>query len=69
MGPKGMTPAQVAYWEDIMRKTSQSDELRQYAEQNQWVLEFKGAAETRKWLDDEFAALKSAMTGLGLVRQ
>ena len=33
------------------------------------LLEFKGAADTRKWLDDEFAALKTAMTALGLVRQ
>ena len=33
------------------------------------LLEFKGAAETKKWLDDEFAALKTAMTALGLVRQ
>jgi putative tricarboxylic transport membrane protein len=69
MGPKGITPAQIAFWEDVMRRTSQSDELRLYAEQNQWLLEFKGAAETKKWLDEEFAALKSAMTELGLVRQ
>jgi len=68
MGPKGITPAQVAFWEDVMRKTAQSDELRQYAEQNQWILEFKGAAETRKWLDEEAAALKVIMTELGLVQ-
>ena len=69
MGPKGITPAQVAFWEDVMRKASQSDELRQYADQNQWLLEFKNAAETKKWLDEEFAALKTAMSELGLVRQ
>lgn len=69
MAPRGITPAQIAFWEDVMRKTAQSDEMRQYAEQNQWLLEFKGAAETKKWLDDEFAALKTTMTELGLVRQ
>lgn len=68
MGPKGITPAQIAYWEDVMRKTAQSEEIRQYAEQNQWILEFKGAAETRKWLDEEAAALKVIMTELGLVQ-
>jgi putative tricarboxylic transport membrane protein len=68
MGPKGITPAQVAYWEDVMRKTSQSDEILKYAEQNQWVLDFKGAEETRKWLDEESAALKVIMTELGLVQ-
>ena len=68
MGPKGITPAQIAFWEDVMRKTAQSDELRQYAEKNQWILEFKGAEETRKWLDDESAALRVIMTELGLVK-
>lgn len=69
MAPKGITPAQIAFWEDVMRKAAQSDEIRQYAEQNQWLLEFKGAADTKKWLDDEFVALRAAMTELGLVRQ
>src|SRR5688500_7827747 len=35
MAAKGLTPAQIAFWEDVMRKTAQSDEMRQYAEQNQ----------------------------------
>ena len=69
MAPKGITPQQVAFWEDVMRKSSQSDEIVQYAEKNQWILEFKGAAETKKWLDDESAALKSTMGALGLLRQ
>jgi putative tricarboxylic transport membrane protein len=68
MAPKGITPAQVAFWEEVMRKTAASDEIRQYAEQNQWLLEFKGAAETKKWLDEEFEGLKVIMTELGLVR-
>lgn len=66
MAPKGLTPAQVAYWEDVMRKTALSDEMRQYAEKNLYLVEFKGSAETRKWLDQEAAALKLIMTELGL---
>ena len=69
MGGKGLTPAQVAFWEDVMRKTAQSDEMRQFAEKNQWIIEFKGAAETRKFLDDELAALKVIHQELGLVKQ
>jgi putative tricarboxylic transport membrane protein len=67
IGPKGITPEQVAFWEDVSRKVSQSDELREYADKNQWVLEFRGAADTRKWLDEESATLKVAMTELGLI--
>ena len=69
MAPKGITPAQIAFWEEVMRKTAQSDEIRRFADENQWLVEFKGAAETRKWLDEESAALKLIMTELGLVRQ
>jgi putative tricarboxylic transport membrane protein len=69
MAPKGVTPQQVAFWEDVMRKSSQSDEIVQYAEKNQWILEFKGAAETKKWLDEESAALKATMGALGLLKQ
>jgi putative tricarboxylic transport membrane protein len=69
VAPKGLTPAQIAFWEDVMRRVAQSDEILQYAEKNLWLVEFKGAAETRKWLDDETAALKVIMTELGLVRQ
>lgn len=42
IAPKGTTPAQIAYWEDIVRKTAQNE---------------------------EFVALKSTMTELGLVKQ
>ena len=68
MGPKAMTPAQVAFWEDVMRKAASSDEMRQYADQNQWLIEYKGSAETRKWLDQEAAALKVVMVELGLTK-
>jgi hypothetical protein len=51
-----------------MRKTAGSDEIRQYAQQKQWLVEFKGAAETRKWLDQEAAALKTIMSELGLTK-
>ena len=69
MAGKGLTPAQIAYWEDVMRKTAQSPEILQLAEQNQWIIEFKGAAETKKWLDEESAALRVIMGELGLVKQ
>ena len=68
MGPKGMSADQIAYWEEILRKVAQSEALREYADKNQWLLEFKGAADTRKWLDEEYALLKVAMTELGLAR-
>lgn len=65
--PRGITAAQIAYWEEVMQRTAQSEEILRYAEMNLWLVEFKGAADTRKWLDQEAAALKSIMGELGLV--
>jgi putative tricarboxylic transport membrane protein len=65
-GPQGLTAAQVAFWEEVMRRTAQSEEIREYADKNLWLLEFKGAADTRKWLDAEASALRVIMTELGL---
>ena len=48
-----------------MRKTAQSDEIVRYAEKSLWLVEFKGSVDTRKWLDQEAAALKVIMGELG----
>jgi hypothetical protein len=73
VAPKGVTPAQVAY-RDAQRRGEQRD--AQYAEQHQRLIDFKGAAETKKRLDHEAAALdheavalERVMSELGLVRQ
>ena len=67
IAPKGITPAQVAYWEDVLRKVTESEEYKKAAEKNQWDLDFKGAAETRKHMEAEYEQTKSVMTYLGLI--
>jgi len=68
IAPKDITPAQVAYWEDVMRKVVQSEDFKKAAEKNQWDVDFKGAAETRRHFDEEYAVTKKVMTYLGLIQ-
>lgn len=68
VAPKGVTPPQVAYWENVMRKVTESPEFTKLAEKNQWEVDFKGAAEMGRLLDAEYAETKSAMTYLGLAK-
>ena len=68
IAPRDVTPAQVAYWEDVLRKVVQSEDFKKAAEKNQWDVDFKGAAETRKHFDEEYAATKKVMTYLGLIQ-
>jgi len=68
IGTKGMTTAQIAFWENVFRKVVESEEFRKLVEKNQWDANFKSAAETRKFMDSEYGELKEVMTFLGLAK-
>jgi putative tricarboxylic transport membrane protein len=69
LAPKGITPEQIAYWEDVMRKVAASDEFRKSAERNQGEAIFRNAADTKKSMDAEYQQAKTIMTYLGLIKQ
>ena len=69
IGAKNITPEQTAYWENVFRRITGSDEFRNYAEQNQWEITFRGAAESRKFMAEQYDELKGVMTYLGLVKK
>lgn len=69
VAPPGLAPAQIAYWEQVAQKTAQSPEIAEYAQKNQWIVEYKNSAETRKWMDEEVARLKEVLSALGLVKR
>ena len=68
MGPPGLTPAQIAYWDGIFRKTIASPEWRKMVAQEQWVDEYFGSAEVRKHLDREYAETKEILVDLGMAK-
>jgi putative tricarboxylic transport membrane protein len=69
IAPKDITPAQTAYWEDVMRRVVQSDDFKKAAEKYQWDVDFKGAGETRKLMEEEYARTRGVMSYLGLISQ
>lgn len=68
LAPKGITAAQIAYWEDIMRKVAASDEFRRSAERVQGEALFKNAADTRKHMESEYEQARGVLTYLGLIK-
>jgi putative tricarboxylic transport membrane protein len=68
IAPKDITQPQIDYWEDVLRKVTQSEEFRQAAAKHQWDVDFKGSAEMRKHLDEEYARTKVVLNYLGLVK-
>lgn len=68
MGPKGLTAAQVAFWEGALRKAAQSNEWKTELQRNYWSDDFVTSAQFRKDLDKDYADMKAVLVDLGLAR-
>ena len=68
-GPKGLTAAQTAFWDQAFAKLMEAEEWKKELEENAWAEGFSGAAETRKHLDGEYQLLQRMLVDLGVVGQ
>jgi len=68
IGPGGMTPAQTAYWDNVTRKFTQSETWKKELAAKNWDDEYKASAETRKYMDEEYAELKGFLTEMELAK-
>jgi putative tricarboxylic transport membrane protein len=66
LGPRGLTPPQIAYWEQAFAKVVEADEWKQDLQKNAWTEDFKNAADARKHLDSEFELLRTILAELGV---
>ncbi len=69
IGPRDMSPPQIAYWEGIIAKVVQTEEWRQDMENNFWESNFMNSAESRKYLRSQYDEYKAVLTDLGLARK
>jgi putative tricarboxylic transport membrane protein len=68
MGTKGISPAQIAYWEGVLRKMVQTEDWKADLQENFWENIYSGPAETRRKMDAEQVELKQILTELGMTR-
>lgn len=68
IGPPGMTPAQTAYWDNALKQLTQTDAWKQELDKNNWDNEYKPSADTKKYMDAEYAELKGFLAELELVK-
>jgi putative tricarboxylic transport membrane protein len=69
LGPRGMSAAQTAFWEETLRKSTQTPEWKSDMEQNFWSDEFIPGEEFRRSLEQEYATTKALFAELGLAKQ
>ncbi len=68
IGPKGLSAAQVAYWEEVLSRVVSSEEWKITLEQQFWDGNFLRGREFGKYMEQEYAQTKVIMTELGLVK-
>ena len=68
MGPKGMTPAQIAYWEKILSQVVATPEWKADLEHNYWSDDFTLSDKYRTDLKQEYADMKAVLVELGLAK-
>ena len=68
IGPKGLSAAQVAYWESEFTALNATDEWKKYLADNLLVSDFMNALDAAKFLQSESVEYRALLTELGLAR-
>lgn len=66
--PRGITREQAAFWENALRRVSETAEWKADLEKNYWSEFFATGAQLRENLDREYAAMKSVLVELGYAK-
>ena len=69
LAEKGLTAAQITYWDRTFARIVEDEDWRAELEKNAWGREFKGSAETRKFLEAEHLLLDKILADLGIVKR
>ena len=68
VGPKGMTDAQVRYWDGVFAKMVEQDEWKKDVEAKNFENTYSNGAETRKLMESQYAELAKTLKSLGLAK-
>ena len=69
VGPNGMTPAQIAYWETSFAELSLSHDWLAEITRGSWAAAYLDSNETRTFLHMQYALFKRALSDVGLTRE
>ena len=69
IGPKDMSQAQIACWENILAKLVPTEEWKKDMANNFWESNFMNSADSRKYLHSQYDEYKAVLTDLGMARQ
>lgn len=68
MGPKGMTPDQIARWEGVLQQVVQTPEWKADLEKNFWTNDFTVGNAFKQDLEKDYVAMKAVLVEIGLAK-
>ena len=68
-GPRGMTAAQVAFWESAFQKLMETPEWKNEMVTLNGLSEFMGAARLKKYMEEDYAEIKAFLVELELAKK
>lgn len=67
-GPKGMTTAQIAYWDGVLGKLTQTGEWKKDLELNAFEDTYRDSAATERYMKDEYDHFRAALSEVGMAQ-
>ena len=68
LGAKGISASQLAYWDSVFERLTQTEEWKSELEKNARSGIYAPSAETRAWMDKQYAEFSVVLGELGLVK-
>jgi putative tricarboxylic transport membrane protein len=66
MGPRGLTPAQIQYWETLLERVSNNTEWKRLLAADLQALDFRKAAATREYLKQQYEMTRNLLADIGM---
>jgi len=68
-GVKGLTAAQIAYWDGVLGKTVQTKDWKDHIERTQLTYRYLDSGEARTFITAQNETVRGILTGLGLIKK
>lgn len=68
MGPRGLTPAQIQYWENLLERASSTVEWKRMMAAELQDLDFRRSAATREYLRQQYELTRTLMADIGMTK-
>jgi putative tricarboxylic transport membrane protein len=69
IGPKSMSPAQIAFWDGTLSKLVATDDWKKEVERNHATADYSGSKESAQRMAKLYAQLKTAVVEAGLAKE